>query len=373
MILFIQIIIILIYLFILIWFSNSIYYHNNKNNQEQDYFPNVSILIAARNEYQNLSKLLNALIEQNYPINKYQIIVINDRSTDDSRKLLEFFQKKLTNLKLIHINKTPLGWSNKKWALTQGVKNANSDIILQTDADCTPSPNWIKTMVSYFKNKNVGFVCGASPLTHQDPLLNKIFQMESLIQESINAGAIKNNLFVSCTGRNISFRKKYFTLIEGYTGNESIVSGDDDLLLQKFALETDSLIKYSIDSDSLIESPAPSTFKSFLKQRFRFASKGLLYYQIKTTTELKLISLLLIFSNFVFVLSIFLLISIGNLLYLIPISIKMVSDFILSTVFLTKVGRDWSLSAFLILTCLHPFYILIFGLLGPFIKVDWRK
>ena len=193
------------------------------------------------------------------------------------------------------------------------------------------------------------------------------------IPESINAGAIINNLAVSCTGRNIAFRKDIFNQVEGYIGNENIMSGDDDLLLQKFALLTDKKIKYSINPNSLVNSYAPISFNDFIKQRLRFASKGLLYYRIKTTIELKSTIVILFLSNLIFVFSLFNLFNINNLLYIIPISIKVLGDFSLSWVFVNKLDRYWSLSAFTILTLLHPFYIIIIGFLGPLLKVDWNS
>ena len=276
----ISVIIITIYFIILIWLSNSIYYYKGPNKE----LPlNVSIIIAAHNEEKNLPILLNSLINQNYDDNKYEIIVVNDRSTDSSSLILQSYQLKNKNIKIVNVDKTPIGWSNKKWALNEAIKLSKSNIIIQVDADCRPSYNWLISMASHFRNPKVGFVCGPSPLVHKDSFLNNVFQMESLIQESVNAGTIINNLAVSCTGRNIAFKKDIFNEINGYMGNENIMSGDDDLLLQKFALESNNLIKYSINSESLVDSDAPTSFKEFLKQRLRFASKGLLYYKTNTT------------------------------------------------------------------------------------------
>ena len=196
--------------------------------------------------------------------------------------------------------------------------------------------------------------------------------MESLIQEAVNAGAIKNKMFLSCTGRNIAFRKKYFNMVDGYLGNEHILSGDDDLLLQKFANKTNSQIEYSIDSDSLVDSPAPDNFKNFLKQRLRFASKGADYYKIGTTLELRIILILLLLSNGVFIWGIFNLFILGDLFYVIPMGCKALSDFFLSSVFINKLNREWSFISYCILTILHPFYILIIGISGPLIKVSWK-
>ncbi len=358
-----------IYFIFLIWLSNSIYYYSQV---KEEYSPNVSIIIAAHNEEKNISFLLESLLNQNYPINNYEIIIVDDRSTDNSNDILMSYQLENKNIKIIKIEETPIGWSNKKWALNEAIKISKYNIIVQLDADCRPNSDWLITMVSYFKNPKVGFVCGASPLVHKDLFLNNIFQMESLIQESINAGMIINRLVVSCTGRNIAFKKDVFNQVDGYMGNENIMSGDDDLLLQKFALESNKLVKYSINSESLVDSDAPVNFKEFLKQRLRFASKGLLYYKMKTTVELKATIAVLFLTNLIFIFSLFGLVSANNFLYLIPVFIKVGADFSLSWVFINKLNRYWSLSSFFILSLIHPFYIIIIGSLGSILKVNWK-
>ena len=364
--------IISIYFIVLIKFTNSIYYYNNIDIK-QDYNPNISIIISARNEENNIKQTLDSLIKQDYPKNKFEILVANDRSTDNTQIVLDSYTKKYKNIKVLNIDKTPIGWSNKKWALNQLIDISNSDIILQIDADCIAPITWMKIMSGHFIDDKVGFVCGSSPLIHNDPILNKIFQMESLIQESINAGAILNNMTVSCTGRNIAFRKKYFEQVDGYSGNQDIPSGDDDLLLQKISIESNCKIKYSINSNSLVDSYAPQNFSEFIKQRLRFSSKAILYYRLNTTIELKAISILIYLANVVFLSSIILVINFNIYFLLIPILIKIFSDFMISITFLLKVKRDWSLKTFLILTLIHPLYVVLFGLLGPVIQVDWKK
>ena len=141
----------------------------------------------------------------------------------------------------------------------------------------------------------------------------------------------------------------------------------------QFALQSDSLIEYSLNPDSLVDSFAPKNFQNLLKQRLRFASKGILYYKTNTTIELKYILILLFLANFLFIWSFFHLFNEGNLAYLIPVLIKGLADFFLSSVFMTKLKRHWSLISYIILTIIHPFYIIIIGSLGPFIKVGWKE
>ena len=151
------ILIITVYFIVIIKFSNSIYYYND-SDIKSDFQPNVSVIISARNEEKNIGKLIESLVEQDYPINKFEILIANDRSNDNTSKILIEYQKKISNIKILNINQTPIGWANKKWALSQLIDLANSDIILQVDADCVTPPTWIKTMIGNFSNDKVGFV-----------------------------------------------------------------------------------------------------------------------------------------------------------------------------------------------------------------------
>ena len=366
------ILIVIAYCMIIIKFSNSIYYYNDIN-LESDFQPNVSIIVSARNEEKNIGNLIDSLLKQDYDSSKIEILIANDRSSDNTEKILNVYSKQNINIKLLNISETPFGWANKKWALNQLIDLSKSDIILQIDADCIPTKLWVKTMINYFYNDRVGFVAGCSPLIHKDKFLNNLFQMESLVQEAVNAGAILNNMVLSCTGRNIAFRKKYFDLIEGYVGNEHIPSGDDDLLLQKMAIETDCIIRYSINKNSLVDSYAPYKFSDFINQRLRFASKAFLYYKIKTTFELKAISILIYLTNMIFLISALLVLNFNSYLFLAPIILKMSADLLFSFIFMLKVKRNWSFKSYLILTAVYPIYVILFGALGPLIKVDWKK
>ena len=100
---------------------------------------------------------------------------------------------------------------------------------------------------------------------------------------------MSHNLSFSCTGRNMGFLKQAFIEINGYEGIEHYISGDDDLLLQKFSTLLDGKINFSFNHQSIVTSPPPDSIKSFLHQRIRYASKGFDYYKLNTTIEFKLV------------------------------------------------------------------------------------
>ena len=111
-------------------------------------------MVAVKNEENNIANLINCLKSQNYSKNKYEIIICNDKSTDNTLKIINNLKHDLTNLFVIDIKSTPSDWSNKKWALYNGIKRSKGEIILQTDADCIFSENWLIAMVQPFADSN---------------------------------------------------------------------------------------------------------------------------------------------------------------------------------------------------------------------------
>ena len=120
MILFSIYIILFIYLLYFIWITEPLF--EKKPLNKKVYYPFVSIVISAKNEEKHIKKLLNSLIKQSYPEEKYEIIIANDKSTDNTLKQLSDFESVINNLKIINIEKTPKNWGNKKWAINQFVE-----------------------------------------------------------------------------------------------------------------------------------------------------------------------------------------------------------------------------------------------------------
>ena len=364
-------IILFIYLIYFIWIIEP-FFKKKEKKKIKGTFPFVSIIVSAKNETKNITNLLNGLLMQKYPKNSYEIIIANDKSTDSTLNKLKDFKKIYKQIKIIDIQKTPQDWGSKKWALNQSIESSNGDIILQTDADCFHQKNWIIKMVEPFANQNVGFVCGPSYIGFDPTFWNEILKLESVAQESFTYANSKRKFYLSCTARNIAFRKKIFNEIEGYKDIEHIESGDDDLLLHKVVIQTDTKISYIANEESLVSSKAPDTMKDLYLQRLRYASKGLLYYKINTPNEVRIILPFLFISNFMCIVSIINFISYHNVIWLVPLLMKGLSDIILINQYMYKIRMHFKLLYFIILMIIHPFYVVIIGGLAPIIKVQWK-
>ena len=362
------------YLCFMIWMIDG-YKNLSKNYIPISEKPFVSVVVAARNEELNIAGILDCLKAQNYPQNKYEVIICNDRSTDNTSKIIDYFKTDFPNLHSLNIKDLPNEWAGKKWALYNGIKKARGEIILQTDADCTVNNNWIDAIVSQFSDETIGFVCGLSPLFNKKDksFYNKMFFLDSIAQDAFIACAIGKGLTLSATGRNIAYRKKYFFQVNGYDEINNIISGDDDLLLHKIVYYANCKVKFILDNDATVYSNPPITFNQFLHQRLRFASKGFIYYNKNfISKELKIILPFLYIVNFSVAISLIAFCNNMSFLYLLPFLIKIIPDIIYIYSFKDYIELKNDLFIMIFTSVIHPFYIIIFGLLGPIYNFKWK-
>ena len=137
--------------------------------EPSEYQPMVTILVIARNEEDNLPVLLNSLRTQTYPADRLEIIVVDDGSSDNTWEILSRHTDRMPNLTPIQLLDVPAGWAPKKWALTTAIEGARGEILLATDADCLPGPQWAETMVGCFADNNIGLVMGPAPFVTARP------------------------------------------------------------------------------------------------------------------------------------------------------------------------------------------------------------
>jgi len=371
MIYFLFILISLIYAGFILWLTDGI--SNLSSPTENEYiYPETTVIVSARNEENNISNLVNALVNQSYPKELLQLIIINDRSTDQTAEILTNYEREIDNLTIVTIQETPAGWAPKKWALNTAINTVTTEIILQTDADCIPHNDWVKCMVQPFSSSEVGFVSGPAPLTNKSTLIDSLYELDSLAQDAFSAGGFSQGMVFSCTGRNIGYSKQAFDDVSGYENVSHFISGDDDLLLHKITGHPSYKAQFVLSKESVVESPPPSSLEQFIHQRLRFASKGFSYYNIKTSASLRVVLPFLYVTNLVALLSLFNFTETSHFYWMWPWIIKTMVDGIITYVFYHSIGRKWSLGTMTLLSLIHPLYIVTFGILGPFSTFEWK-
>lgn len=208
--------------------------------------PAVSVVVYAKNESENLQKHLPALLEQDYP--EYEVIVVNDGSTDESDNVLKTFKNKYPHLYHTYIPEDVKYLSRKKLALTIGIKAAKHDILLFTEANCKPlDANWISAMArNYTPQTNI--VLGFCAYGHYKGFFHKLVSYDNLLTGlQYISSALAGNPYTG-NGRNLSYRKDLFFAHKGYYKSLNLHAGDDDLFINESATAQNTRVEYSPES-----------------------------------------------------------------------------------------------------------------------------
>lgn len=335
--------------------------------------PDVTVVVAARDEEAHLPRLLAALQAQSYPIERLELIVIDDNSTDESYRVLTAHAEKMPNLHPLRIDDTPPGWSPKKWALTAAIERSTGEIILVTDADCLPGPRWVATLVAYFDDPSTGMVMGPAPLiSERRNRWWEALRLDSCSVDALAAAGTGRGLALTCTGRNLAYRRATFQEVDGFRGVAHVVSGDDDLLMLKIAATGRWKVRFALATDAVVTSPPPPDLRAFIRQRLRFASKGLLYYGLKTAPGFKLILPLIYGANLAAVVGQVAFVVTLQPYWLAPLSVKLLAEGGLVIPYLRRIGQRVRMGTFLLTGLVHPWYVVLIGLLGNFYTVTWK-
>lgn len=233
----------------------------------------VSVLICARNELKNLRVFLPSILEQDYPV--FQVVVVNDCSWDESGKYLEEMADAYPNLKVVTLKEQEKYPHGKKLALTLGIKGADHDLLLMTDADCVPaSKTWIKEMTAHFKpGKEI--VIGYGAYSKESGLLNKWIRFDTVYNALFFLGRAINGKAYMGVGRNLAYRKSLFFANKGFANHYHIISGDDDLFVNETANQTNTSV--CLSPTAFTYSKPKTTWTSWLHQKRRHMSTGVSY------------------------------------------------------------------------------------------------
>ena len=246
--------------------------------------PPISIIVPVRNEAANLPALLAALTRQTYP--HYEIVLVDDASTDATATLARTWQQAHSNLRLLTVEepKEP----RKKHALTQGIEAATHDLLAFTDADCTPTPDWLATLAQHHvETPQETLLVGYSPFRKAPGLLNRLARYETFVTGFLTAATVGLGRPYMAVGRSISYSRAVFRRIGGFAHSLHSLSGDDDLLVQEVARRRAAVVRHVFDPRSFVPSNPPATWQGWFRQKRRHLSAGR-FYDRGTQTHLGL-------------------------------------------------------------------------------------
>ncbi len=269
----------------------------------------VSVVICAKNEFQNLKENLPLILEQDYP--DFEVIVVNDVSDDDTYFLLKILSEKYPHLKIVNFEDNVNFFTGKKFPLTIGIKSAKNDIVLLTDADCKPhSMKWIEQMQQPF-HSGTEIVLGYGKYKEEAGFINKMIRFDTLhIAIQYLSMALSGKPYMG-VGRNLAYRKNLFYRQNGFINHYKIKSGDDDLFVNAAASKQNTKIMISPETHTLSE--AKKTFSTWITQKRRHLTSGS-YYKSSTKWWLGIYSL----SQLLFFVTFFTLIVVKYTLIIVP-------------------------------------------------------
>lgn len=273
---YILLVLFLLCFFIQLYFLISQYFAFNKldtqpisSTQNQP----VSVIICARNEAKNLQQNLPFILNQNYP--DFEVVVVNDCSSDDSSFVLERFKSEYENLKLVTVTEHRRFKTGKKFALTMGIKAAKNEHLLLTDADCLPASDyWIQLMQQGFSAEKE-IVLGYSPYKKTSGFLNTFVRFETVKTAfSYLAAALKNKPYMG-VGRNLAYTKSLFFGAKGFAAHMHVLSGDDDLFVNQNANSVNTTVQISTEAHTFSETK--TSFRAYFLQKKRHMGVGKYY------------------------------------------------------------------------------------------------
>jgi glycosyltransferase involved in cell wall biosynthesis len=246
---------------------SSFLFDSKKDKKKTKEIP-ISVIVCAKNEAVNLNNFLPSILDQEYA--DFEVVLINDASSDETLEVMESFQKKHNNIKIVNVENIEAFWGNKKYALTLGIKAAKNENLLFTDADCKPvSSKWIYDMSQNF-NANKTIVLGYGKYKKEKSLINLFVRFETLLTAIQYFSYAKIGSPYMAVGRNLAYNRSEFFNVKGFINHMHIKSGDDDLFIQDAANKENTTIATS--KDSFTESLAPTSFIEWYRQKRRHIS-----------------------------------------------------------------------------------------------------
>ncbi len=342
----------------------------------------ISVLVPVRNEEANIMPCIHSLSRQSYPKDLYQVIVINDHSTDRTWEILRGLYYANPNLVCLDLGDTTPGQSilaHKKRAIETGIGCASGELIVTTDADCEFHPDWLATLAAFYEQKNAKFI--AAPVRIGGPTgpdvardhrsLLSIFQtLDFITLQGITGAAVSRKFHSMCNGANLAYARSAFYEVEGFRGIDSLPSGDDMLLMHKIYRKYPEGVFFLKSPKAIVTTQPETRWKGFFHQRIRWASKADRY------DDKRIFWVLLLVYTVNALFAVLPIAACWNSWWLWLLLVGLVVKTMLEYPFVRTVaaffGQQSLMVYFPILQPLHILYTIVIGWLGKFGSYRWK-
>jgi len=338
--------------------------------------PRISVLIPARNEEAGILDCLRSLARQTYPKDRFEVIVLDDHSTDDTAAVVENFMTTGAQglvLRCLRIAEVPLPaglTAYKKFAIETGVGAASGELVVTTDADCFFDPQWLSTLAAFFSEKGAKFIAAPVRIESTRSLLGIFQTLDFITLQGITGAAVHSNFHSMCNGANLAYAREAFYEVGGFKGIDHIPSGDDMLLMHKIYLRYPGKVFFLRNRHAVVSTNPMTQWKGFINQRVRWASKADTYDDQRIFWVLLLVYLVNV---------LFLVLAVGaffNYWWLWLLLVLLVVKTIVEYPFVRSVagffGQQPLMVYFPLLQPLHIVYTVFVGWLGKFGSYSWK-
>ncbi|MEI7802883.1 MAG: glycosyltransferase [Bacteroidota bacterium] len=332
----------------------------------------VAVIVAARNEKENILHCVNDILKQNYPAELFELIVVDDFSSDKTLEILKSISD--SRLRIIQMKDFVLeqNFSSKKKSIETAIAKTSATLIISTDADCRMNENWIMNLVAEHELNRKQFILGPVAYHNEKNLFERMQALDFFGFTGIACGSLYWKMPALCNGANLAYSREFFYQLGGFTDNEKIPSGDDMFLMMKAFKQNPKTVSYLKSTDATVQTLASSSWKEFLQQRIRWGSKSKHYSDFRITASLAVIFLFYCCLIACLVLSLFTIHSSLFTLFMFMFSSKCIID----AAFLFNVanffGRKNLLLIFLPAQIFHITYVLIAGVLSQVKTYNWK-
>lgn len=349
------------------WLNCKEYFAENEVNNHVF----LSIIIPARNEEKNIGACIQSILAQTYPSHLFEVIVIDDFSEDDTIRAA--LNSEADNVKVIALKDVIADRginSYKKKAIEIGISHAKGELIITTDADCIVPLRWLETISSFYNRYNPVFICAPVAFNSKKNFLSIFQSLDFMTLQGITGATVNTQFHSMCNGANLAYEKKAFYDVGGFTGIDTLASGDDMLLMHKISQKFPGRILYLKSPDAIVTTEAMPTIKDFINQRIRWASKTSSYSDKKIIAVLFIVYILNVWMLFLVAKGFFKhsMFSVFFLLMLAKVLIELFFLYPVAFFFKSKNLLWW----FLLAEPFHILYTIIAGWLGTFGSYKWK-
>lgn len=326
-----------------------------------------SIIIPFRNESKNLPELIKSITNLNYPQELFEILFVDDDTEDHSVEIINT-QSTFQNYTLIKNNRKSN--SPKKDAITEAISFSKFNWILTTDADCVLPKHWLQNLNQFIQENNPNMVAGPVSYKKKKGLINSYQQFDNFSLQTVTIGGFGIYAPLMCNGANLAYRKNIFHDVSGFSGNESVASGDDIFLMEKFKKIDKYGIQFLKNKGSLVLTSNENSWKAIIGQRIRWASKTSKQNNINT----QLIGLIVFLTNFFMIIGIgfcFFNFSFINFIFGFILT-KTITDFIFNSQMVSFTSFKINPLYFIISTFIYPIITTIVVLNSKFGTYKWK-